>query len=76
MNNKTISQSKDIGAIVRDARKRIGITQSKAAAMCGVGTRFLSELENGKSTLQIGKVLIVLRNFGYVITVKRKGIVQ
>ena len=32
---------------------RSGIT----AAMCNVGVRFFSELENGKQTLEIGKVL-------------------
>jgi y4mF family transcriptional regulator len=63
----------DIGKRVRAARKKIGLTQADAGALCGVGTRFLSDLENGKPTLQIGKVAHVLKNVGFILTVTRKG---
>lgn len=32
--------------------------------MSGVGTKFLSQLENGKETAELGKVLQVLRKLG------------
>ena len=50
----------DIGTMVRAKRKQIKLTQVQTSAMCNVGTRFLSELENGKTTLELGKVLHVL----------------
>jgi y4mF family transcriptional regulator len=50
---------KRIGEIVREYRKSQQLTQSKAADLSGVGTRFLSELENGKFTVELGKVLQV-----------------
>ncbi|MGN0907044.1 MAG: helix-turn-helix transcriptional regulator [Bullifex sp.] len=50
----------DIGIIVREKRKKTGMTQKEAAGIIGVGVRFLSELENGKPTLEIDKVLRVL----------------
>ena len=59
-----ISTAKDIGDAVRDARKRMLLKQSQAAQLCGVGVRFLSDLENGKATLHIGKVLQVLNGLG------------
>lgn len=62
----------DIGVIVRQARKEAGLKQAQAAALCGVGTRFLSELENGKPTLRLGKVLKVLHGFGLLVLVKRR----
>jgi hypothetical protein len=35
--------------------------------MAGVGTKFLSQLENGKETAEIGKTLQVLRKMGLEI---------
>lgn len=62
----------EIGHAVREARKRAGLKQAQAAALCGVGTRFLSDLENGKPTLHLGKVLQVLKGFGLLMIIKRK----
>lgn len=61
-----------IGRAVREARTRTGLKQAQAAALCGVGTRFLSDLENGKPTLHLGKVLQVLKGFGLMVVIKRK----
>ena len=33
-----------------------GLTQAQAAGLAGVGNRFLSELERGKSTVELGRV--------------------
>lgn len=62
----------EIGRIVRQARKHAGLRQAQAAALCSVGTRFLSDLENGKPTLHLGKVLQVLKGFGLRVIIKRK----
>lgn len=69
----TAKDPADIGKIVQAARKRAGLRQAQAAALCGVGTRFLSDLENGKPTLHLGKVLQVLKGFGLRVVIKRKG---
>jgi y4mF family transcriptional regulator len=53
-----------IGDIVRATRKAQGATQAEFAALCGVGVRFLSELENGKPTAELGKVLAVIQCLG------------
>lgn len=66
----------EIGRIVREARKRAGLRQAQAAALCSVGTRFLSDLENGKPTLHLGKVLQVLKGFGLSVIIKRKGFAE
>ncbi len=49
---------------VRKKRKEDGLTLADAAALCGVGYRFLSDLENGKETVQVGKVLKVMTALG------------
>lgn len=67
-----MSSIKEIGDLVRQSRKQAKITQIEAAALSGVGTRFLSELENGKVTLHIGKVMQVLKNLGFVVIIKKR----
>lgn len=71
-NNKAVTVS-DIGVAIRKKRKDDGLTLADAAALCGVGYRFMSDLENGKSTVQLGKVLQVLNALGVdIYTVSRK----
>ena len=59
-----ISTSKDLGSLIKEKRKMLGLSQKEAAAIIGVGVRFLSELENGKPTLEIDKALSVAKFFG------------
>jgi len=54
----------DIGRIIRSKRKETGIRQDAAAGLSGVGAKFLSQLENGKETAELGKTLQVLRKLG------------
>ena len=63
LKNKTVTAA-DIGTAVRKKRKEDGLTLADAAALCGVGYRFMSDLENGKATVQLGKVLQVLTALG------------
>ena len=67
-----IATAKDIGDAVRNARKQMRLKQSQTAQLCGVGVRFLSDLENGKETLHIGKVLQVLNGLGLAASVGPK----
>jgi y4mF family transcriptional regulator len=69
-----ILSSRDIGNAVRIKRKLDGLTQADAAALCGVGTRFLGELERGKETAQIGKVIQILQGLGLALHLTLKGV--
>jgi len=53
-----------IGQFVKKARKILGVTQRDLALTSGTGLRFIVELEQGKPTCQIGKVLTVLHTLG------------
>jgi y4mF family transcriptional regulator len=68
-----IYETRDIGIIVRNKRAEIGITQPQLADICGNGTRFISELENGKPTMQIGKVLDTLHVLGLDVLISVRG---
>lgn len=58
----------ELGRIVRIERKAMGLTQADLALTSGTGMRFISELENGKPTCQIGKTLTVLKTLGLRLT--------
>jgi len=53
--------AKQIGNLVRNKRKELGITQAYLAAVANTGVRFISDLENGKQTVELEKTLHVLR---------------
>jgi y4mF family transcriptional regulator len=58
---------KQIGELVKAVRKRMGATQKDLAMTSGTGLRFIVELEQGKPTSQIGKVLTVLNTLGVTV---------
>lgn len=64
-----ISGTRELGQLIRQRRKALGLTQLDAAGLCGVGERFLSELERGKPTASLGKTLQVLRRLGLTLSV-------
>jgi y4mF family transcriptional regulator len=56
--------SEKLGQIIKNQRKSLGLTQTEVALSCGVGIRFISDLENGKPSCQIEKALLVIESIG------------
>jgi len=63
-----IKDTEQLGKAVRKKRKQIGVTQRELAMTCGTGERFIVELEQGKQTCQVGKVLHVVQALGINIS--------
>jgi HTH-type transcriptional regulator / antitoxin HipB len=59
----------ELGALVRNRRKQLKVNQTELAMTCGTGLRFIVDIEKGKPTCQIGKVLAVLKALGLAIEV-------
>lgn len=55
---------KELGALVAKVRREQGITQLELSQAADVGRRFVVELEDGKETLQAGKLLKVMSVLG------------
>lgn len=57
-----------LGMLIRSTRKKHGLTLFELAGLCGVGIRFIQELECGKPTVQLGKTLAVCHALGISLT--------
>lgn len=64
----TPRKASDVGDLLRRRRRELGLTQRDVAHMTGSSRRFISELEDGKETAQIGKVLALLASLGIEIS--------
>jgi len=62
----------DLAAAIRMRRKELNLTQADLAGVAGVGNRFIVDLEKGKPTLQIDKVMTVLSLLGLELYVGEK----
>lgn len=60
----------EVGKCIRVERKSQGLTQSELAMTANTASRFISDLENGKATCQIGKALHVMGCLGIRITLE------
>lgn len=64
-----IQNPEQLGNAIRARRKQLKVSQKDLALTCGTGLRFIIELEKGKTTCQIGKVLQVLQALGLQLSI-------
>ena len=57
----------ELGVLIREERLRQKLTQTDLAGISGVGITFISQLENGKESAEVGKALRVLTMLGIII---------
>ena len=70
---KTVRDMQSLGKAIRERRRDLGYTQAFLADYAGISASFLSELENGKETIQAGKMMEVIGLLGMDICVKNRG---
>jgi y4mF family transcriptional regulator len=61
--------SRDLGVVIRAARREQGMTQAQLAAAVGVARSWVIAVERGKSTAEVGLVLRTLAVLGLVADV-------
>lgn len=59
-----------LGERIRTQRTALGLTQREVASYANVGERFVVDLEAGKATVQLGKVLRVLATLGLKVEIE------
>ena len=69
----SIRSSAELGAIIREQRKRLALKQLDLAGLGNTGNRFIVDLENGKPTVQLQKVLDLMDLLGLELVVRTKA---
>lgn len=67
-----IRSTEEIGSLIRLVRKEQGINQMVTAGIFGSGNRFISDAENGKTTIQAQMLLDLLDFVGLEVVIRRK----
>lgn len=67
------NDSKEFGAAIRARRKELGYTQAWLADFTGFSVSFLSDLERGKVTAELGKALFIANTLGLDCTLCARG---
>lgn len=65
--------SAELGALLRERRKKLQLKQTDLAGIGNTGNRFIVDLENGKPTVQLQKVLDVLDLLGLEMVLRPKA---
>ena len=68
-----ITSVAQLGELMRAVRKSQKLTLEKVSGLTNISMRFLSELERGKETAEIGKVLKALRTLGLEVIVQPRS---
>lgn len=64
-----IRTPRDIGLLIRQQRRRLGLNQADLAARAGVGRQWIVDVEHGKARAELGRVLRTLGALDITLTV-------
>lgn len=72
LSGSPVTSTQELGRAIAAQRKIRGFTQQEFADLAGVGRRFISEIESGKPTAEIGKILQVLTALGIDVHLRKR----
>ena len=64
MKHEQLYSAADVGKLILAERKRPKLSQLQLAGLANTGIRFISDVENGKGTVQLQKLLAVISALG------------
>ena len=68
-----ITNSKEFGKAIQKRRKELHYTQAYLSDFTGISISFLSDLENGKATAELGKALYIANILGMDCLLDERG---
>ena len=68
-----VNNVKELGDMIRQRRKELGYTQGFLSEYSGLSASFISKMENGKETAEIGKVIFLASLLGLDMELKTRG---
>ena len=73
MVNMKINNTKAFGEMIRKQRKKLGYTQKYICEVSGISASYISDLENGKVTIELGKAIYLANLMGIDIEMNERG---
>lgn len=68
-----VNDTKTLGQLIRQRRKELGHTQQTISEYTGFSTSFISDVENGKRTVEIDKTIFLMNSLGIDFIVQYRG---
>ncbi len=68
-----IADAKSLGIEIRKRRKELQYTQAYVAEFTGLSVTFISDVENGKPTVELEKTLELIHILGLDVNVEKRG---
>ena len=68
-----VNSAAELGRLIKTSREQMNLNQQQFADVAGVGRRFISELENGKATLEFDRVLQVSKAAGIDLHARQRS---
>ncbi len=68
-----IRDAADFGLAIRKRRKKLKYTQAFLSEFSGLSVSFISDLERGKNTAELGKALYLAGLLGMDLEMSRRG---
>ncbi len=68
-----VFDAKEFGSVIKNRRKELGYTQKYLSDFTGFRTSFISELENGKPTIELEKALRLANMLGMDLLMEVRG---
>ena len=65
---------KEIGTVIKERRKHLGVTQQTLADLAGVGINTLVAIERGEGNPQLSTLLTILNTLGLQMDIKIKNL--
>ena len=62
-----------VGSAIKERRKELNYTQKFLSEVTGLSSSFISDLEHGKETTEIGKVLFLINTLGLNFILEKRG---
>ncbi|WP_293692228.1 helix-turn-helix domain-containing protein [uncultured Phascolarctobacterium sp.] len=62
-----------LGSAIKECRKELNYTQKFLSEVTGLSSSFISDLEHGKETTEIGKVLFLINTLGLNFILEKRG---
>ena len=68
-----VTDSNSFGTAIKNKRKKLGYTQKYISEFTAISESFLSDLENGKKTIELDKALKIANLLGLDVELNERG---